>query len=78
MDALTGGDFAVRPAREAVANLPFETLTQEAERAVRHGRAIPAQVPGTRAALLDQQGRLLAIANRESELWHPCVVLADA
>ena len=78
MDALTGGAFAVRPAHEALANLPFERLTEEAERAVRHGRAIPAQVAGDRAALLDQQGRLLAIANRKSELWQPSVVLVDA
>ncbi len=75
---LRDGQFVVRPARDALADLPFEQLTEDSERAVRHGRAIPAVVPGGRAGLVDRQGVLLAVAEREDDLWHPRVVLADA
>lgn len=76
--ALLNGDFVIRPAREAIANLPCENLTEDAERAIRHGRAIPAHVPGERAALLNRQGVLIAVAERDADFWRPCLVMADA
>ncbi len=78
MDELQNGEYVVRPSQDALTDLPLEQLTEASERAVRHGRAIPAHVPGERAALIDRQGVLIAIAVREENLWHPRVVLADA
>ncbi|MBI3790860.1 MAG: tRNA pseudouridine(55) synthase TruB, partial [Gemmatimonadetes bacterium] len=43
---------------------------------VRHGRGVPAVATGDRAALLDPEGALLAIAERRGALWQPTVVLA--
>jgi tRNA pseudouridine55 synthase len=78
LDAVANGVFVVRPAQEALTDLPLEQLTEETERHVRHGRAVPAHVPGERAALVDRQGVLLAVADRKNDLWHPNVVLAGA
>lgn len=78
LEALRRGEFSIQPAREALADLPLEQLSEVAERAVRHGRSVPARVPGARAALLDRDGMLLAVAEREADYWHPRVVLADA
>lgn len=68
---------ALRPSREAVASLPAQTLS-DAERArVTRGMAVPATVAGRKAALVDQDGVLLAVAERDGEGWHPRVVLAE-
>lgn len=78
LDAVRAGTFGIQAAITALDDLPLEELTEEYGRAVRHGRAVPASVAGSRAALVDQQGLLLAIADRHNDQWHPRVVLADA
>ena len=42
---------------------------------VRHGRAVTATAEGSRAALVDGEGSLVAVAERSSDLWWPRVVL---
>jgi tRNA pseudouridine55 synthase len=63
---------------EALAGLPRqEVSTGEAVR-VRHGRAVAARIAGDLAALVDHDGALLAVAEREAEWWQPRVVLDAA
>lgn len=40
-----------------------------------HGRPVAARMDGSRAALVDEAGELVAVAEREGEWWHPCVVV---
>jgi hypothetical protein len=39
------------------------------------GLTVPAGVPGERAALLDAEGTLVAVAERRGDAWQPRVVL---
>lgn len=68
----------LHPAAEAIAELPRERLAEPDAVSVRHGRAVPATVDGSVAALLDADERLLAVAEREGAWWHPRLVLAGA
>jgi len=67
-----------RPAADALAGLPRAVLAAADLASVRQGRAIDAPIPGTRAALLDEHGALVAVAERLNERWHPTVVLHSA
>lgn len=78
IEALRGGALHVRDLREALGDLPREVLDDEGVRRVRHGMMIDATVAGARAALLDSQGELVAVAGRDGDRWHPDVVLAIA
>ena len=59
-------------------SLTRESIDADACSAIAHGRAVPARSPGARAALLGPEGALVAIAERQGDLWHPNVVLAHA
>jgi tRNA pseudouridine55 synthase len=82
-DALTpgciaSGEIALRPPLESLSGLAVQLLdTLEIER-LRHGRTVPATVPGSRAALIDAHRAVLAIAERDAHgEWQPRVVLTD-
>jgi tRNA pseudouridine55 synthase len=64
----------VRPAADALPDLPVVQLTQEMAEQVKHGRRLPAD-PGSQglARALDPQGELAAIleADAQSGEWHP-------
>lgn len=70
----TDATSALRSPREALA-LPTETLDAGGVERVTHGLSVPATAPGARAALIDGEGALIAIAEREGDAWQPRVVL---
>ena len=80
LDALKGGDIALHPAREAVASMTAVALSAEQVQRVAHGMpvAADAQVDSARAALIDDAGVLVAVAEREGGDWRARVVLRDA
>jgi tRNA pseudouridine55 synthase len=78
IEALRAGRAAPRPALAAVPSLPVEHLDDGALARVARGQEIAAIVPGARAALVDAEGTLVAIAERRGETWQPRVVLHDA
>ena len=43
---------------------------------ISHGRRVAARTDGPTAALVDQAGELVAVAERDGEWWHPRVVIA--
>jgi tRNA pseudouridine55 synthase len=73
-----GGRSHVRPAVEALVGVPRVRLADELLELVRHGRSVPATRSDSPAALLDESGALVAVAEREGDWWHPRVVLPDA
>jgi tRNA pseudouridine55 synthase len=72
-----GVDRYVRPALEALNGLSIEALDGEAIERVRRGLAVGASAPGDRAALVDHDRRLVAVAVRHGEVWQPRVVMGD-
>jgi len=80
VDALRTGEIAVQPARAAVGHLPSIVLSSADVAHVRHGRPVGAAAPADTetAALVDETGRLVAIAGRAEGAWRPRVVLPDA
>lgn len=61
---------------DALDGLPRQVVDDAGSTRVRHGRDVPATVPGELAALLDEGGTLLAVAAREGgDRWQPKVVL---
>jgi len=72
---LRQGAATILPARAAVPGLPAEQLTDLDARRVAHGQAVPATTPGSRAALVGGNGALLAIADRDGDMWRPRLVL---
>lgn len=77
LDALTA-PVALRAAGDLLVGMPRERLGAQDVSNVMHGRAVPATVAGARAALVDEDERLLAVAEREGERWQPRLVLAGA
>jgi tRNA pseudouridine55 synthase len=78
LDAVRAGEATLRPALDAVASLPRERLDASALARVAHGQDVSATASGTRAALLDREGTLVAIAERRADKWLPRVVVRDA
>jgi tRNA pseudouridine55 synthase len=68
----------VVPAVDVLAGIPRIRLTEHDVAAVRHGRTIAATIPESRAALVDEAGKLVAVAERENERWQPRLVLSGA
>jgi tRNA pseudouridine55 synthase len=78
-DAVRGGGAALVPPIAAVPSLPVLALDPDSVRQIRQGRDVPATgAGGDRAALVDEAGALVAIAQRSGDWWHPRTVLADA
>ena len=78
VDELTRGRPRLRPPLEALRSLAVDELDGAALRLVLHGNAVPARVPGQRAALVDGARELVAVADRDGASWRPRVVLRDA
>lgn len=70
-----GVDTRVRSALDALPDLSIERLDTEDIERVRHGLAVGASAPGDRAALVDADRRLVAVAVRQGEAWQPKVVM---
>lgn len=60
----------------SLGDMPRVILEDEEVRRVRHGMRIHAGGEAGRAALVDRQGALVAVANRDDGAWRPAVVLA--
>ena len=81
IEGLRTGQAAVIPARMAVAHLPSLVLSSGDVALVRHGRPVgnaATSVDAPTAALVDDDGRLVAIAARAEGGWQPRVVLPEA
>lgn len=72
-----GAGTPLRSPLDGLRTLVMERLDDEAVAGLRHGRAVGATQPGTRAALVDERGVLVAVAEREADRWQPRVVLVD-
>jgi tRNA pseudouridine55 synthase len=75
VDAMRAGGASVLPPRAAIPGLPAEQLSDVEARRVSHGQAVPARTEGLRAALVSDDGALVAIADRAGDTWHPRLVL---
>ena len=83
LETLNDRQAVPRPALDAVAHLPQVRLSPTDVINVRHGRAIAVDPAASsaiaaRLALIDDAGRLVAIADRIDAMWQPRVVLPDA
>ncbi|HKV51935.1 MAG TPA: hypothetical protein VJO52_12110, partial [Gemmatimonadaceae bacterium] len=80
-NALKAGAAVVLPPLAAVPSLPVVRVDGDSVRHVRQGRDVGdgGLFPGAPvAALVDETGTLLAIAQRNGDWWHPRTVLGDA
>lgn len=75
IDRLRDGSVDVLPPRTAVPGLPAELLTDVEAQRVSHGQPVPARADGARAALVRDDGALVAIADRDGDDWQPRLVL---
>lgn len=75
-DALESGDAHVRSLLDGLPSLATERVSADAAARIAHGSGVPATVPGSRAALVDDDRRVLAIAERIEQSWQPRVVFA--
>jgi tRNA pseudouridine55 synthase len=78
-DAVLPDDVSVRhvrPALAAVPQLPTQHVDAATAGDVVHGRPTAATLSGQWAALVRDDGELLAVAERHGEAWQPRVVLA--
>ena len=75
IDRLRAGSVDVLPSRTAVPGLPAELLTDVEAQRVSHGQPVPARADGARAALVRDDGALVAIADRNGDDWQPRLVL---
>jgi tRNA pseudouridine55 synthase len=82
LDDVVTGEVRVLPPADAVRSLPAERLDEAELAMVLHGRSVAARLPGERAALLDSNGELVAVAARTDAdgeaRWQPRLVLRDA
>lgn len=72
-----GADTRLLPLLAGMRSLHVERVTDDDARALRHGRTVAAATEGSRAALLNPEGALIAVAVREGDHWRPKVVLLD-
>jgi tRNA pseudouridine55 synthase len=75
-DDVARGAMAPRPLEEALGDVAREVLGSDDAGRVAHGMPVPAHADAMRAALVDPEGVLLAVARREGDCWQPEVVLA--
>jgi len=73
---LRDGRATLRSPREAIPSLAEQRMSAEDAARLARGMRVGASVEGARAALVDESGALLAIAERSDAEWQPRVVLA--
>jgi tRNA pseudouridine55 synthase len=67
----------LRSPREAIPSIAGQRVSAEDAARLARGMRVSASIEGERAALLDDDGALLAIAERSGNEWQPRVVLAN-
>lgn len=81
-DAVAIGEVQGRvdpiPSDRALVGMPRAALNADEVTAIRAGRQVRARIDGDTVALVDAEGVLVAVVERENEWWQPRVVLADA
>jgi tRNA pseudouridine55 synthase len=77
MEAVKEGALPVGSPVNGLAECVADRLDAAAVQRVVHGLPVPAAVAGRRGALLDADGQLVAVADRQGEQWQPRVVLRD-
>jgi tRNA pseudouridine55 synthase len=80
LDSVKEHGAMVHAPLSVLGDMPRRSLSPDERRDVAHGRSVPATgaAPSSRAALLDDAGTLVAIAECVEERWQPRVVLTDA
>ena len=78
LDDLRAGRYSLLEMTKGIASMPRQALTFDEAARVSHGNSVPATVAGERAALVDSNGRLSAIAIRVGENWQPSTVFPHA
>jgi tRNA pseudouridine55 synthase len=79
VEQLKAGDATVLPPLRALPGLAHETIDGEAVRRIVRGINVPASVPGAFGALVSEDnGALVAVAERRGERWQPRVVMREA
>jgi tRNA pseudouridine55 synthase len=80
MDAIRDGRASLAPPLAAVSHLPVQPLSPDEVASVRQGKtvAVDADTTSDKSALVDDAGRLVAVAERVGAMWQPRVVLPDA
>lgn len=63
-------------AADALVGMTRQVVVGEEVGHISHGRPVAARTDGSTAALVDQAGELVAVAERDGEWWHPRVVIA--
>ena len=76
LDGLRTGDAPLRSPLDGLGHLASERVADDDRTRLARGMAVPASAPGDRAALVDAESRVLAIAERVGDRWQPRVVLA--
>lgn len=74
LDALRERRYSLLEMRSAIASLPTQSLSTDELGRVAHGNPVGATVPGDRAALIAENGKLAAIALRTGDSWQPTTV----
>jgi tRNA pseudouridine55 synthase len=73
---LRDGRAELRSPRDAIPSLPEQRVSADDAARLARGMRVDAGVEGARAALVSEEGALLAIAERSAHQWQPRVVLA--
>jgi tRNA pseudouridine55 synthase len=73
---LRDGRATLRSPRDAIPSLPEQRVSASDAARLARGMRVDAGVEGARAALVSEEGALLAIAERSGSEWQPRVVLA--
>ena len=68
-------DAPVVTSSDALVGMPRQVVSGDELDRLTHGRPITARENGASAALVDQSGDLVAVAEREGEWWQPRVVI---
>ncbi len=76
LDALRDGAAPLRSPLDGLAHLARERMDADGAARIARGMPVPATAAGERAALVDGDDRVLAIAERAGDRWQPRVVLA--
>jgi len=75
LDELRAGRQAVLPPLRALGGMPIETAAPADVARIVRGQEIPASVGAERAAIVNADGALVALAERRGDRWQPRVVM---
>jgi tRNA pseudouridine55 synthase len=75
---LRAGRYQLIGMERGIRSMPRQSLTPDEAARVTHGNPVSASVAGDRAALIDPQGRVAAIATRVGDNWQPATVFPHA